>query len=120
MPDPVQKKPVKVNIGANLKVVAAQIDEESIIHLLMRHSGLNKIQYGKFDIGKGEMISGITSLPTTPASFELPEAGPISPAQIDHTFGDCPVILLDAQKVHHPLFFTDGVLQAGCFMFSRS
>ena len=99
-------------------MVAAQIDEESIIHLLMRHSGLNKIQYGKYDIGKGEMISGITSLPTTPASFELPEAGPISPAQIDHTFGDCPVILLDAQKVHHPLFFTDGVLQVGCFRFS--
>ena len=74
-PDPVQKKPVKINIGANLRVVAAQIDEESIIHLLMRHSGLNKIQYGKFDIGKGEMISGITSLPTTPSSFELPEQG---------------------------------------------
>ena len=27
---------------------------------------------------------------------------------LDHTFGDCPVILLDALKVHHPLFFNQG------------
>ena len=27
---------------------------------------------------------------------------------LDHTFGDCPVILLDALRVHHPLFFNAG------------
>ena len=111
-PDMVQKTPKKLNIGSNQKVISATIDEESTVHLLMKHTALNKIQYGKYDIGKAEFTSSPTSLPTTPSSFELAgRHAPGPPAEIDHTFGDCPVLLLDAARVHHPLFFTDSTLQ---------
>jgi len=81
------------------------------VHLILKNSSLGKVQYGKYDIGKGEMITNCTSLPTTASSFEDPQMTSQSPALIDHTFGDCPVILLDAARVHHPLFFSDGTLQ---------
>ena len=71
-------------------------------------SGTGKVQYGKYDLNKSETPSVLVTLPTTIASFNTGTQQPI----IDHTFGDCPVILLDALKVHHPLFFNQsGILQ---------
>ena len=103
-----QWKPKKITLSTGAKVIAADIDEEGFVHLITHTQSSKKaqpdrvrpIQYGTFDIGKNEMTHSVT-LPTTAQSFQVKETGPI----LDHTFGDCPVILLDALKVHHPLFF---------------
>lgn len=107
----IQSIPKKINIGSNQKVLAATVDEEQTVHLILKNNALNKVQYGKYDIGKGEMLTQCTSLPTTASSFEEPASGNQGPAILDHAFGDCPVILLDAARVHHPLFFSEGTLQ---------
>ena len=65
----VQKTPRKLNIPAGTKVLAANIDEEGWVHLILNNSNSKKIQYGKYDVGKNE-TSQLANLPTTVQSFQ--------------------------------------------------
>ena len=112
--DVVQRTPRKVQIPNGSRILTADIDEEGTVHMILayqpKESGIGKIQYGKYDLNKSENPSQLVTLPTTVASFNSQHVS--QQPQIDHTFGDCPVILLDALRVHHPLFFnTAGLLQ---------
>ena len=110
--DVVARTPRKVNTPTGARILTADIDEEGIVHTILAYpakdNGQGKIQYGKYDLNKADASPHLVTLPTTVASFNGHSYTP----QIDHTFGDCPVILLDALRVHHPLFFnTAGLLQ---------
>lgn len=106
--DTLIRTPKKLSVGPHQKIIAAQIDEESTVHLITKNLTTEKIQYAKFDLGMNEFISAPTTLRATQECF-IRDGG--AAVQIDHTFGDVPCILVDGARVHQPIFFNDGTLQ---------